>query len=312
MKISILMSVYNGVQYLQVQLDSIRLQTRKPDEVVIIDDCSTDGSFDFISSYIDSYALFHWKLVRNKENKGWKHNFMHGIDLTSGDIVFFADQDDYWFPDKIQRYFDVFQKDAGISVLISPYTPWHGEEFEVYEMLPIYNVIRLNGNFSNFNITGSGCTLAFRKNYYATIRQYYVEGWAHDDFFRKIAQIDGSLAKFKSSSMMRRFHGSNASRKKRTYQSSLQGCLTGVEYTSSLIHYLIDLNDIDSIHENESFLIKQKKGYRERLAYFETGHLHYLLGAVLCNHRQYSRLRQIPGDFLLVYRHFRMGNEGNE
>ena len=43
MIVSVALTLFNGLKYIEEQLDSIRLQTRKPDEVIIVDDCSNDG-----------------------------------------------------------------------------------------------------------------------------------------------------------------------------------------------------------------------------------------------------------------------------
>ena len=55
MKISILISSYNGEQYIREQLDSLRKQTRKPDEVIIADDCSTDHTVELAHEYINAH-----------------------------------------------------------------------------------------------------------------------------------------------------------------------------------------------------------------------------------------------------------------
>ena len=52
LRISLVLSSYNGSEYIDEQLDSLRLQDRTFDEVLICDDCSTDGTYDIIRSYI--------------------------------------------------------------------------------------------------------------------------------------------------------------------------------------------------------------------------------------------------------------------
>ena len=65
MKVSLVMAVYNGEKYLIEQLDSIRKQTYLIDEVILIDDVSTDNSYELIHQYIDGYKLINWKLIKN-------------------------------------------------------------------------------------------------------------------------------------------------------------------------------------------------------------------------------------------------------
>ena len=64
------MAVYNGEKYIAEQLQSIYDQTRKPDEVIIRDDCSTDGTYNEIASFINENQLSDsWKLFKNVNNR---------------------------------------------------------------------------------------------------------------------------------------------------------------------------------------------------------------------------------------------------
>ena len=58
--ISLVMTTYNGLKYISEQLDSIRTQTLLPDEVLIYDDRSTDGTYEYVQEYIDRYNLHTW------------------------------------------------------------------------------------------------------------------------------------------------------------------------------------------------------------------------------------------------------------
>ena len=89
MKLSIVMTTYNGIKHIEAQLDSIFNQKRKADEVLIYDDGSNDGTIEFIGEYISNNKLNDtWKLIVNEENKGWRRNFVEGIWSSTGDLVF--------------------------------------------------------------------------------------------------------------------------------------------------------------------------------------------------------------------------------
>ena len=79
MKISVVVSVFNGEKYISEQLDSLRQQTRRPDEVLLFDDGSSDKTPQIVADYITKYSLANWKYTRNPENKGWRRNFMDGM-----------------------------------------------------------------------------------------------------------------------------------------------------------------------------------------------------------------------------------------
>ena len=84
------MATYNGAQYIEEQLDSIRLQTMQPDEVILCDDCSSDDTVKLIKKYICDYDLRDtWKVKVNKDNLGYANNFNNAAYLATGDFIFF-------------------------------------------------------------------------------------------------------------------------------------------------------------------------------------------------------------------------------
>lgn len=103
MKISVIVATYNGQKYIIEQLESIKNQTRIPDEVLIFDDNSTDETVSIIESYIQENGLqSSWFLRVNNPGKGCVLNFMDGTKYVTGDIVFFCDQDDVWNVNKVK------------------------------------------------------------------------------------------------------------------------------------------------------------------------------------------------------------------
>lgn len=125
MKISIVLSTYNGSQYIEEQLDSLRNQTYTADEVLISDDCSQDNTVQIIETYIKKYELLNWKLEVNEKNCGWRKNFMNLITSAMGDIVFTCDQDDIWSADKIQKMTQIMEENPEVLLLVSQYTEFY-------------------------------------------------------------------------------------------------------------------------------------------------------------------------------------------
>ena len=95
MKLSIVLAAYNGAETICAQLESILAQTRKPDEVLIFDDCSTDDTVETVRRFAAQHdpdgAI---RLIQNEKNQGWRANFMQGFRQAAGDVIFCADQDD--------------------------------------------------------------------------------------------------------------------------------------------------------------------------------------------------------------------------
>ena len=110
MKISVVMTTYNGSKHIEEQLNSILNQTRQPDEVIICDDTSEDDTVNIVRQFITNYRLNNWNVFINNINLGWKRNFRKAIALASGDIIFFSDQDDIWIAEKIKIMSSLVEK----------------------------------------------------------------------------------------------------------------------------------------------------------------------------------------------------------
>ena len=63
--VSVVIATYNGEKYIVKQLESIRNQTIKTDEVIIVDDRSNDNTFKIVKEYIEQYALQNWQVYLN-------------------------------------------------------------------------------------------------------------------------------------------------------------------------------------------------------------------------------------------------------
>jgi glycosyltransferase involved in cell wall biosynthesis len=114
------MCVFNGVRFLREQLDSIAGQTQLPDRVAIIDDGSTDGSWEVLRQWA-AEAPMPVTLHRNDSNVGVVRNFENAARmlLEEVDIVFFSDQDDAWFPGKLAAFVEAFTADSGLGLVHS-------------------------------------------------------------------------------------------------------------------------------------------------------------------------------------------------
>src|ERR1700754_726282 len=98
--VSIALCTYNGEKYISQQLDSILRQTHRNLEIIIVDDCSADNTFNIVKRYsiLDSRI----KCFRNEVNIGFNKNFEKAIKLATGDYIAISDQDDIWLPGKVE------------------------------------------------------------------------------------------------------------------------------------------------------------------------------------------------------------------
>lgn len=105
-KISVAVASYNGEKYIKEQIDSILLNLREQDEVIISDDGSKDRTIELIHEYRDSRV----HLIEGP-GQGIKKNIEHAIRQCSGEYIFLADQDDIWTSDKVQKVMEVFRRE---------------------------------------------------------------------------------------------------------------------------------------------------------------------------------------------------------
>jgi glycosyltransferase involved in cell wall biosynthesis len=101
-KISVALCTYNGERFLARQLASIQQQTKTPFEVVVCDDCSTDGTLQILREFAAS-ASFPMRVTSNEHNIGFVANFERAIGLCEGDLIALSDQDDIWYPTRLER-----------------------------------------------------------------------------------------------------------------------------------------------------------------------------------------------------------------
>ena len=101
MKISVIVPVYNYGKYLKRAIDSIIEQQGVDPEIIVIDDGSTDDSWEIIKSYGSRIHAIH------QANSGVSSTRNRGIDESSGDFIGFLDPDDFYHPDKVKKQVDL-------------------------------------------------------------------------------------------------------------------------------------------------------------------------------------------------------------
>ena len=90
--ISIIIPCYNGWKYMENCLQSLEKQTILPDEIIVMDDCSTDDSFAQLSAYTATSVL-PLRVLRNEKNSGPGFSREVASQLVTSDYVAFCDCD---------------------------------------------------------------------------------------------------------------------------------------------------------------------------------------------------------------------------
>jgi glycosyltransferase involved in cell wall biosynthesis len=109
--ISIALCTFNGEKYLVEQLDTLVSQTYPNLEIIVVDDCSTDSTFEILKKYESRNQI---RLFRNERNLGFSKNFEKAIQFCKGELISLCDQDDIWDKHKIQ----ILSDNIGDHILI--------------------------------------------------------------------------------------------------------------------------------------------------------------------------------------------------
>jgi glycosyltransferase involved in cell wall biosynthesis len=110
------MATWNGAKHVAQQLQSIAEQTRRPDELIVCDDGSTDETVSLVRRFTAS-APFPVHLHVNPTNLGLHQNFARALSLASNDVIFPCDQDDVWHANKLDQYMSVFEMNPRIGLV---------------------------------------------------------------------------------------------------------------------------------------------------------------------------------------------------
>jgi glycosyltransferase involved in cell wall biosynthesis len=108
MKISAVIPSYNNANTIERALDSLRLQKRKPDEIIVVDDCSTDDTSAVVVQWAKKYSV-DVELLHTNSNSGPAVARNLGISTASGDWIAFLDADDEWLPHRLSVQTEVLR-----------------------------------------------------------------------------------------------------------------------------------------------------------------------------------------------------------
>ena len=113
--VSIILPAYNCEAYLQQTINSLLQQTYTNFELLIINDGSTDSTFEIINSYTDSRI----QLIQNDGNKGLIYSLNNGFELAKGKYIARIDADDICLPERIEKQVNWLEQNPSTAVVAS-------------------------------------------------------------------------------------------------------------------------------------------------------------------------------------------------
>jgi glycosyltransferase involved in cell wall biosynthesis len=207
--ISIAMTTYNGARWLPVQLESLARQSRLPDELVVCDDRSSDETVAILRRFAED-APFEVRIFVNKQNLGHERNFAQVVDLCTGDIIFLADQDDEWLPERLEKVEALFAADPDLLTVANDVMIADAElkplGRTVTEQMRAAGVLGENAKSLTL-----GCATSFRKELKPFISPIPTLEYGHDSWIHDFSEHLGARRVLFEVLQLYRRHASNAS-----------------------------------------------------------------------------------------------------
>lgn len=206
---SVCMATYNGEEYVVRQLQSILDQLSPDDEVIVVDDCSTDGTIEAVKGLNDPRVALHV----NDRNRREVYSFSRAISLARHQFIFLSDQDDIWLPGRVALMTEALQT----ALLATTNFDWIDQDERPLQISHDGVLPEDSGRyFKNIadiffgKTTYFGCAMAFRRELIPLILPIpdYVE--SHDWWVALAGNLAGSNIHLSDKTFWKRRHGKNA------------------------------------------------------------------------------------------------------
>lgn len=205
-RVAIAMATFNGREFIGEQLGSFVEQSRLPDELVVCDDGSTDGTLEVLEAFART-APFEVRVFANETRLGYALNFDRALALAEGDVVFLSDQDDVWLPAKIQRVLEEFERRPAAGLVVHDCII-ADRDLEHAGVTELGHLERMGGSRDAFV---SGCCTAVRSDLLHVVLPVPPDGAGHDSWLHLCARLLGMRCVLPEPLSYYRRHGQNQS-----------------------------------------------------------------------------------------------------
>ncbi|TFD19491.1 glycosyltransferase family 2 protein [Cryobacterium sp. TMS1-13-1] len=218
-RVAVALCTYNGAAYLEEQLLSILGQTLCPDEIVVSDDGSTDETLAVVQRVVAAASpAVNFVVLKNNTALGVTANFEQALAACSGDLIALSDQDDVWWPERLERMVAEFTRrhelqmlHADARLVDSVGTPLG---FSLLKTLGVSDADRAavhNGHaidaYLRRNIV-TGATMMVRADLVKRSRPFPA-AWVHDEWVAMVAAATGLVDLLDEPLTDYRQHGGN-------------------------------------------------------------------------------------------------------
>lgn len=212
MKICITLATYNGEKYLAQMLDSLVAQTKQADVIIAVDDGSKDSTCEILERYKDKLPL---EITKFEKNRGHRASFSTALEkaskfLADDDLIFLADQDDIWLPNKLEV---MSQKIDDNSMIFGDAEIIDGDgvvtDSSWRKKACIVEHLSQQALLTGYtNVTG--CMVAFKARLLKTVLPIPQDVPVHDQWITLCATAENGYRAIADKVIQYRIHGNNA------------------------------------------------------------------------------------------------------
>jgi glycosyltransferase involved in cell wall biosynthesis len=210
------MATYNSEHFFLEQMRSILPQLSERDEVVIVDDGSTDATLDRIAAFKDPRI----QVKQHKKNEGVNVSYEDAVRFAKGDIIFFSDHDDIWAADKVEKMLEAFDSDPGVSIVSTGISVIDGNGDPIADATYSKRPQFTTGFFANLYMNRfQGSAMAIRRTLLPHILPF-PKGYSfvHDEWIGlRNALLGGRVIHIPLPLLLYRRHGNNVTKPKSLY-----------------------------------------------------------------------------------------------
>jgi glycosyltransferase involved in cell wall biosynthesis len=215
-KVQILLSVFNGGQFLKDQIESVINQTFTDWQLLIKDDNSKDNSLQIIEGFCKAYPE-KIKLVNTNSGGSSTKSFMSLLSLVSAPYAMFCDQDDVWVPEKIEASLAEIRALEKSNTVALVYTdmmvvneklaPIHSSFLKQHKLNPEWAKKTTNALVQSL---AAGCTMLFTKSLISRLNPIDATLFQHDHWLLMHAAHYGKISFLNKATVYYRQHEQNS------------------------------------------------------------------------------------------------------
>lgn len=137
--ISVVIPCFNAAETINKCIDSVLIQTYKVNEIILVDDCSTDDTWSIIRSIQDENKhLVDIKVVSTQKNSGPSIARNIGIQMAKSNWIALLDSDDYWDKTKLQKQLEIYSQNKDVKLISCAYKKKKLPEKNAYQVIDLW------------------------------------------------------------------------------------------------------------------------------------------------------------------------------